>query len=140
MSTTRNPLLSLMIAGGLVFGASAAYAQGGAPGAGNPPPQTMPSQQEGAQAQAPVSDEEVGKFVEAYTAVQTLNHEYAAKLQGAEDPEVATSLQQEAQEKMQEAITDAGLSLDEYQEIANLANQHPDLHERIISELTEEGS
>lgn len=137
MSTTRNPLVSLMLAGGLVFGAAAAYAQG-APGAPDAAPQTMPSEQEGAQAAAPVSDEDVNKFVEAYTSVQTLNHEYAAKLQGAEDPEVATSLQQEAQTKMQEAITDAGLSLDEYQEIANLANQHPDLHERIISELTEE--
>lgn len=134
MKSIKNPLLSLFAAIGLTFGA-AAWAQGPAPEGGAddyaPPAPAGP----GAEQQVDVSDEEVSAFVDAYIAVQTINQEYTERLQAAESPEDATELQQEAQGKMQQAVTDSGISIEEYQQIANLANQDEGLRDRITEAL-----
>lgn len=82
-----------------------------------------------------VSEEKVDQFVTAYVEVQKINREYSAQLQAAAEPEQATELQQEAQTKMQKAVTDSGLTVSEYQQIASLANQDAELRERIQEEL-----
>lgn len=83
------------------------------------------------QAVAEVSDSDIQSFAEAYVGVQQLNQEYTVKLQGATDEDAATQLQQEGQEKMHNAITDVGLTLAEYREIANAANQSPEIQQRL---------
>ena len=83
-----------------------------------------------------VSEDQVESFVDAYMAVQGINQEYTQKLQAVEDPEKATELQQEAQTKMQEAVSDSGLSISEYQQIANQAGQSEELRSQIEAELT----
>ncbi|WP_111642105.1 DUF4168 domain-containing protein [Marinimicrobium alkaliphilum] len=132
MKSIKNPLVSLFAAIGLTFGA-AAWAQGPAPEGSNyePPAPAGP----GAQQEVNVSDEEVDAFVAAYIAVQTINQEYTEKLQAAESPEDATELQQQAQGEMQQAVTDSGISIEEYQQIANLANQDEGLRDRITEAL-----
>lgn len=127
MKSITSPLLSLLIAAGLLAGSAAIHAQEDY----QPAPPPAPEQQ-----QSQVSDADVSNFVSAYMAVQEINQEYTEKLQAAESPEQATELQQEAQGKMQEAVTESGLSVGEYQQIANLANQDPALRERITTELT----
>jgi len=131
-TTIKHPVLALLAAAGLLFGsanlAAQAQGQGGAP-AGAPQ-----------QAPAPVnvSDEDVNNFVSAYMAVQGINQEYTQKLQNVDDPEKATELQQEAQTKMQEAVSDTGLSISEYQQIANQAGQDEELRGKIETALTEQ--
>lgn len=119
-------LIALLAAAGLMGGAAIAQAQDGQQTA--PPP---------AAAQEEVDEATVDNFIAAYLEVQTIHQEYSQQLQAAEDPEVATELQQEAQEKMQEAVTNNGLTISEYQQVANLAGQDPELRARIEAALTE---
>jgi len=123
--STKHPVLALLAAAGLLFAAGTVTAQeGGAAPA--PAPQTEAID---------VSQSEVESFVDAYMAVQGINQEYTEKLQAVEDPEEATELQQEAQTKMQEAVTDSGLSISEYQQIANQAGQDEELRGQIEEAL-----
>lgn len=136
-NATKHPVLALFAAAGLLFAAGTASAQGGAPQG------EAPQGQQGAPAAAPqteqidVSDSEVEGFVEAYMAVQSVNQEYTQKLQAVEDPEQATELQQEAQGKMEQAVSDSGLSIDQYQQIANQAGQDEELRGKIEAELAD---
>ncbi len=126
MRTIKHPVLALLAAAGLLFGAATVTAQGNAQA-----PQAQP------QAEAiDVSEGQVESFVDAYMAVQGINQEYTQKLQAVEDPEKATELQQEAQTKMQEAVSDSGLSISEYQQIANQAGQSEELRGQIEEALT----
>ncbi|WP_052480827.1 DUF4168 domain-containing protein [Gilvimarinus agarilyticus] len=137
MKFVKQSLLSVVVAAGLASaGAHAADESTQGMKQDMPKaPTTMPQQS------APpmdVSDEQVGDFVEAYVAVQTLNQEYATKLQAStDDPEKSQELQQEAQTEMSSAITDAGLSMDEYKQIAMAANQSEQLRQRISMEIEE---
>jgi len=129
-TSIKHPVLALLAAAGLLFGSANLVAQ--AQGQGDAPA--------GVQQQAPapieVSDADVDNFVSAYMAVQGINQEYTQKLQNVDDPEKATELQQEAQTKMQEAVSDTGLSISEYQQIANQAGQDEELRGKIEAALT----
>lgn len=128
MRTIKHPVMALLAAAGLLAGAATVSAQG--------QPQQAPAQP---QTQAPamdVSESQVESFVDAYMAVQGINQEYTQKLQNVEDPEKATEMQQEAQTKMQEAVSDTGLSISEYQQIAQAAGQDEELRGQIEEELT----
>ena len=87
------------------------------------------------QAQPQISEEKVDQFVTAYVEVQKINQEYSEQLQATEVPEKATELQQEAQTKMQEAVTHSGLTIPEYQQIASRAGQDQDLRARIQEKM-----
>ncbi|WP_024461442.1 DUF4168 domain-containing protein [Marinimicrobium sp. LS-A18] len=126
MRTIKHPVLALLASVGLLFGAATVSAQDEAQA-----PQAQPQTQV-----MDVSEDQVESFVDAYMAVQGINQEYTQKLQAVEDPEKATELQQEAQTKMQEAVSDSGLSISEYQQIANQAGQSEELRSQIEAELT----
>ncbi len=132
----KSSLMSLALVSGLAAGN--VYAQEQKPQA--PATPAMPQQ---AAPTMEVSDAQIDEFADAYVAVQGLSQEYRAKLQGAaEDPEQTQQLQQEAQGKMKSAITDSGLELVEYRQIAQAANQSEELRNRIaaaISEITGQG-
>lgn len=127
-TSTKHPVLALLAAAGLLFAAGTVSAQG-------EPPQGAPTTQPQAESMD-VSQDQVESFVDAYMAVQGINQEYTQKLQAVEDPEQATELQQEAQTKMQEAVSDSGLSISEYQQIANQAGQDEELRNQIEEALT----
>lgn len=142
-SVVKHPVLALLAAAGLMFGAATVSAQGGAPqgggqegGAQGGGQQAAPGAQQEVE-EIDVSDSEVEEFVDAYMAVQGVNQEYTQKLQEVEDPEKATELQQEAQGEMQSAVDDSGLSIEKYQQIANQAGQDEDLRGKIEEALAE---
>jgi Skp family chaperone for outer membrane proteins len=85
-----------------------------------------------------VSEEKVSNFVDAYNDVREIHSEYAAKLQNVDDPEKAAELQQEAEQKMQEAVTSNDISVQEYQQIAQQVGQDAQLRSRIQAELNEQ--
>lgn len=129
MKFVKQSLLSAIVAAGLASAGVYAADQ-------NAPAPTAPAMPEQTAPEVDVSDKQVDSFVDAYIAVQTLNQEYATKLQGsADDPEQAQKLQEQAQSEMESAISDAGLSLDEYKEIALAANQSEQLRQRISSAI-----
>ena len=120
----KTPLLAFLTALGLLFG-SLAIAQ---------VPQQQPDA--GQPYATDVSEDDVDSFVEAYMSVQEINQDYTQRLQDVEDSDQATQLQQEAQTKMQDAISESGLSIAEYQQIANQAGQDDELRSQIEEALT----
>lgn len=129
MKIIKQSLLSAVIAAGLVTsGAYAADEANAAPAAQAAPEQTAP--------QMDVSDQQVNDFVTAYVAVQTLNQQYATQLQAMTDnPEKSKQIKQQAQTDMKAAITDTGLSLNEYKQIAQAANGSEQLRQRISAAI-----
>ncbi len=108
------------------IGAPAVMAQaGGAP--------AQQQYQEGQPAAAPISEENLEKFVEADKEVAELRDEFSEKLSKAEDQEEAQKLQLEAQEKMVEAVQDADLDVPTYNEIATRMQTDPELQQRAES-------
>ncbi|UEX78967.1 DUF4168 domain-containing protein [Sediminicurvatus halobius] len=77
------------------------------------------------------SEETLQQFVEAHSGVLAIRDEYTQRLQEADDREQAMALQEEANERMVNAVTDTGLSVEEYGEIARAASGDTELSERI---------
>lgn len=78
------------------------------------------------------SDEEIESFTTARADVQKLQQEYASKIQQA-DQEEAAELKQEAQQEMTSAVEDAGLDVQEFNNIARAAQNDQELAEKIQS-------
>src|SRR5690625_1829858 len=110
---TRFPLLSLLAAFTLLLAAGTSAQEADSADAGS------------------ISAGDSDRFPEAYLAAQLLNHQFSHLHQQVEDPERATELQQEAQTKMQQAVTESGLSISDYQSIAQQANQDDAVRENI---------
>lgn len=83
----------------------------------------------------PVDEQKVKKFVAAYTDVQEVRQEYSAQLQEVQDPEKAKALQEKAHVKMDSAVEENGLTVNEYREIADQINENPQLLTMVQEEL-----
>lgn len=117
--------------GGGAPGGAQGGAQGGAGGAQGGAQQGQPPQQQG-QAAADVDDESLSKFKDAFDDVNSVRESFAGKLEDVEDPEKAQKIQQQAQQKMQGAVEDAGLSVEEYNKIFAAVQQDPALQEEVL--------
>ena len=72
------------------------------------------------------------KFSMAMEGVQQVGSKYEAEFQNAEDAAEAQKIQQEAQQEMVEAVQSSGLSTEEYNQIAQQAQQDEELRNRIL--------
>ncbi len=97
--------------------------------------QPMPEQQE----VPDVTDEQIDAFVQAHINLDEVRQEFTQRLQQAEDQEEAQQLQQEANEAMFAAIEDAGMEVEEYEEVAIAVNADPEVREQVTSRLEDEG-
>lgn len=77
------------------------------------------------------SDAKLEKFANAYRAIVTLSREYAPKIKASKDIQETEALNKEAQTKMLSAVNAAGLSKDEYQQIANQLKSDPELVKKV---------
>lgn len=101
---------------------------------------TAVAQQQGAQGQsggfAPqqqggeVTDKKLGQFMVAMASVQDVQEEYAGQIQSTSDGEKAQELRQEAQNKMISAVESSGLTVPQYNMIAERMRTDPELAER----------
>ena len=132
-SAFSKAVTTALTTGALAFGSQAALSQSEATQA---QPQQQQSQQQAGQAQ--VDDATIENFVAAYTDVRQVHTEYAKKLQQAENQEKAAELQQEAQQKMEQAVTENDISVQQYQRIAQQVGQDPQLRSRIQEQLQAE--
>lgn len=78
-----------------------------------------------------VDEQQLEAFVVARADVQEIQQDYTARLQSADGDQQAAELQAEAQEKMVSAVEDAGLSVQEFNQIANAAQNDPEVREQI---------
>lgn len=104
------------------FATSAVVAQESAPA------QQPPATQQ--QAAKQISDADLEKFVEAEEKVSEIRDEFTQKLNDAEDQDQAQELQLEAQEKMMQAVSDVGIEVPVYNEIATRIQSDPELQQR----------
>lgn len=104
--------------------ATASQAQQAAP-AQPAAPQAAP------QAPANISDDKVQSFALAMTQVSSLNQKYTAQLEAAPDESARTEIQRKAAVEMTQAVEGAGISPQEYNQIAQAAQQDAELRARI---------
>jgi hypothetical protein len=84
-----------------------------------------------AQQQAPVSDEKLEQFADAASTVREVRQEYSAEIQSTQDEEKAQSLRAEAQQKMVVVVQEAGLSVSDYNMIAQRLQSDGELMQRL---------
>ncbi len=95
-------------------------------------------QQEMMQQQAPevdLSDAELDKVAEAYEAVTEVREDFQADLEGIEDPEAAQEMQEEAGEKMVEAVENQGLEVETYNQAMEAAQIDEELRNDLLERL-----
>lgn len=118
------------------FGAAAPSVMAQATGAQQGQPaqaQQGMSGQQGMTAQQPatrITDDDLEKFVDASDKVFEIRDEFTEKLNGVEDPQEAQSLQMQAQQEMMEAVSDSGIEVQKYNEIATRLQTDTQLQQR----------
>lgn len=106
-------------------GTAVAQQQSGAQGGGG---------QGGMQQQAPdidVSDDQVESFAEAQARVAEIGEKWTPRMQEAESSEDVQKAREQAQQEMVIAVENAGLSVQEYNQIARAAQADEELREKI---------
>ncbi|MCC5791599.1 MAG: DUF4168 domain-containing protein [Legionellaceae bacterium] len=80
---------------------------------------------------AQIEDADLKKFVLASKAISQIQQKYQTEMQGETDQQKAQSLQQQAHTDMTKAIIDNGLTLEEYNKLAQTIQQDPELVKKI---------
>lgn len=78
-----------------------------------------------------VDDSTVSNFADAFLSVQEISEDLTDKLSNAPSAEAAQSLQREAQDEMAQKVEEAGISVEQYNEIAISIRRDPKLAERV---------
>ncbi len=101
----------------------------------------MAAEPDTAQSTAPTAssydDATLSQFADAYVQVASIGQTLNQDLQAAEDQTKAQEMQQQAQEEMVEVVQDAGLTVAEYNAIANEAQADPELRTRVDALIQE---
>lgn len=77
--------------------------------------------------------QELETFLEARADVLDIQEEYSSRLQSVEDDQEVADLQSEAREKMAAAVEDSGLTIEEFNRIAQAAQNDPDVAAELES-------
>ena len=101
--------------------------------------ETAPAPEMEAPAAAPsVDDDKLKSFAVAFLEVTKVTQEYQPQIAAAGTPEDQQRLQQEAGERMVEAVNEAdGITVDEYNMIIQAAQTDPELAQKINGHITE---
>jgi hypothetical protein len=78
-----------------------------------------------------LTDETIDTFVDAFVAVQEIREDFTERLHSASDEAEAQAMQQEAQEKMMQAVEESGMSVQEYNEVAMALQNDPELMQQV---------
>lgn len=80
---------------------------------------------------ANIDDAQLEKFAAALDDIAKIQEDAMARLSQVEDQQKAQAIQQEANENMVDAVNDSGLSVEDYNLIANQLQTNPELQERL---------
>lgn len=87
--------------------------------------------------QPAVSQNDLKTFAEAYTEVTQIYNVYENRITKAKEPDQATALQQEANKKMNQAVMDNGLSIEDYNAIYQKIENDPSLQQQFAQVLSQ---
>lgn len=90
--------------------------------------------------QTTVNDNEIRAFTAAATEVQQVKQRWIPKLQAAarQGPDAQQTTQQQAMQEMTQVVQKNGLSVDKYNQIADLAESDPEVQRRVENQMQEE--
>ena len=133
----HTPLL-LAVLSATAFGASLASAQQTTPEpADSTAAQTAPPVAPAAAA-APIDEQKIDKFAEAYLAVQTIQTQAAKDLDAASnDPTKQQQKQAAVENEMIAAVERTGLKLDEFNGIVQTMTADADLRAKVVAKIKE---
>jgi len=83
--------------------------------------------------QGPVSDAVVHKVGAALRQTATIRQKYVERAQSANSPQQKQELSSQVETEMLKAISDQGLSLQQYNQVIQLAQADPSLKQRVLS-------
>jgi len=83
--------------------------------------------------QGEVSDAMVNKVGAALRQTVSIRQKYAERAQSTKSPQDQQSLNEQAQSEMVQAISDQGLTVQQYNQVIQLAQANPTLKQRLIS-------
>lgn len=127
--TPNRALVSTLLSLALTAGAGQAMAQDGQAQSGQPWQTGTSSDFDGTQ---------LDRFAKAREAVQEINETLTEQLGSVDNTAAAQSMQREAQQEMVGAVEQAGLSVQEYNDIAFAMQQDRSLAERVQQRLEDE--
>jgi restriction endonuclease Mrr len=78
------------------------------------------------------SEEQLRSFAAATEEIRKIDMKYSDHIRNAESQKDALALREEAESEMVNAVQDEGLSLEEYNAIAQAAEDNPKLLQRIL--------
>jgi hypothetical protein len=128
-------ILTALLAAGALATAPATFAQAQGQGQGQQHGQGAQQGQQAPGQGAPnmeMDSETLDSFADAYVEVRNIQSDFADQLGSVEDREKAQELQREAQEEMVSAVEDAGLSVQEYNQVASQMQNDPELREKVM--------
>lgn len=101
------------------------------------PPSSEAPESSAAASTAPISDQKIEQFADAYVAVQTIQEKAASDLQTAKEPAQADQVKQKAESDMIAAVEKSGLKVDEFNHIVETMTANADVRERVAAKLQE---
>jgi len=104
-----------------------AIAQPSGAGTGMPQPPGSATQA------APVSDVMVHRVGKAIRNVTMIRQQYTQRAQASNSPQARQTLDSEAQRDMAKAVSDQGLTLQQYDQVIQMAQADPTLQQRLLS-------
>lgn len=122
-TTTALALATGLAAHAARAGEGGATQNPGQSGQGPAGRQQMPAQ--------PVTDEQLAQLIDAAADVQNVQANYAERVQKAEDQAKAQSLRQEAQTRKVSAVQESGLTVQQFNLIAQRLQTDQELAERL---------
>jgi hypothetical protein len=149
---TRTLVAALMLTAGSILCVPSAQAQtpqsqtpqGQSPQTQSPRPSPQQGQTPQGQQQAPdqpqqqtnIPDQKLDAAAAAIKQVATIKQDYQRKLDSAA-PSDQDKIATEANDALQKAVTDQGLSVDEYSSILEVAQNDPGVRQKIIQRLNQ---
>ena len=85
-----------------------------------------------------IPEAELQSYAAAAAEIEALVQEWQPKVQSAETPEEAAEIGQQAQAEMVQAVESEGLTVEQYNQITQLAQADPDLQAKIMSYIQAE--
>lgn len=131
----RTMIASMTLAAALAIGTGPIA--GSAQAQQQPPQQQQPMPQQQPPAQQQVSDQDLQVFASALQEVQKIVVAYSPRIEKAKDPAQAQKLHTEAQQRMADAVEAEGLSVEQYNQVAKLAETDEGVRNRIKRYLGE---
>ena len=118
----KTLLAGVVLGAGLLAGTSNAMAQQSSPNA---------TEDQGKKAQN-ISEDKLNAVASALVDISRVRHDYEQRLAGA-SPDDRKRIADEGNIALEKAVTDKGLSVKEYDEIIEVAQNDPDFREKLIA-------